>query len=75
MVGYMWLEEQVDKDFSLARRKALLGRIGARLRRDNASGGLLCFDDVRKIPGSGEDLSRPEDGASRTDRGQRRLMF
>ncbi len=52
MVGYMSVEEQVDKDFSLARRKALLGRIGARLRRDTASGGLLCFDDLRKIPGA-----------------------
>src|SRR5215218_5987541 len=52
MVGYISLEEQVDKDFSLARRKVLLGRIGARLRRDIASGGLLCFDDVRKIPGA-----------------------
>ncbi len=51
MVGYM-LEEQVDKDFSLARSKALLRRIGARLRRDAASDGLLlCFDDVRKHPG------------------------
>jgi hypothetical protein len=53
MVGYMSLEEQVDKDFSLARRKALLGRVGAGLRRrDNASDGLLCFDDLRKIPGA-----------------------
>ncbi|HYZ06947.1 MAG TPA: hypothetical protein VE691_17915 [Rubrobacter sp.] len=52
MVGYMSLEEQVDKDFTLARRKAWPGRIGARLRRDNASDGLLCFDDVRKIPGA-----------------------
>jgi hypothetical protein len=52
MVGYMSLEEQVDKDFSLARRKALLGRIRARLRRDAASDGLLCFDDLRKIPGA-----------------------
>ena len=54
MVGYMSLEEQVDKDFSLARRKALLKRIGARLRRrDAASDGLLlCFDDLRKIPGA-----------------------
>jgi hypothetical protein len=52
MVGYMSLEEQVEKDFSLARRKALLKRLGARLRRrDNASDGLLlCFDDLRKIP-------------------------
>jgi hypothetical protein len=56
MVGYMSLEEQVDKDFSRARRKALLKRIGARLRgrrRDAASDGLLlCFDDLRKIPGA-----------------------
>jgi hypothetical protein len=52
MVGYMNLEVQVNKDFSFARRKALLGRIGARLRRGNASDGLLCFDDVRKIPGA-----------------------
>ena len=53
MVGYMSLEEQVDKDFSLARRKALLKRIGARLRRrDAASDGLLlCFDHLRKFPG------------------------
>jgi hypothetical protein len=50
MVGYMSLEEQVDKDFSRARRRALLRRIGARLQRDSASGGLLCLDDVRKIP-------------------------
>jgi hypothetical protein len=51
VVGYMSLEEQVDRDFSLARRKALLRRIGARLRRDSASNRLLCFDDLRKIPG------------------------
>src|ERR671921_2772885 len=53
MVGYMSLEEQVDKDFSLARRKALLKRIGARLRRrDGASDGLLCFDDLREVLGA-----------------------
>jgi hypothetical protein len=52
MVGYMSLEEQVDKEFSLARRKALLGLIGARLRRDAASNRLLCFEEVRKIPGA-----------------------
>ncbi len=46
MVGYMSLEEQVDKDFSLARRKALPKRIGGRRRRDAPSDGLLlCFDD------------------------------
>jgi hypothetical protein len=52
MVGFMSLEEQVDADFSRACRKAFLGRIGARLRRDVASVGLLCFDDLRKIPGA-----------------------
>jgi hypothetical protein len=53
MVGTMSLEDQVDKDFSLARRKALLERIRARLRGGAASGGLLlCFDDLRKIPGA-----------------------
>lgn len=50
MVGYMSVEEQVDKDFSAARRKALLKRIGARLRRDAASNRLLCFEEVRRIP-------------------------
>jgi hypothetical protein len=53
MIGYMSLEEQVDKDFCLARRKALLGRIGAPLRSDGASEGmLLCFDDLGKVPGA-----------------------
>jgi hypothetical protein len=52
MVGHMNLEVQVDADFSRARRRALLRRIGTRLRRDSASEGLLCFDDLRKIPGA-----------------------
>jgi hypothetical protein len=34
MVGLTSLEEQVDRDFSRARRKAMLRRIGTRLRRD-----------------------------------------
>ena len=50
MVGYMSAEEQLDADFSRARRRALLGRIRARLRRDTAPDGLCCFDDVRKLP-------------------------
>jgi hypothetical protein len=52
MVDYLSLEEQVDKDCSLARRKALLRRIDARLRRDTASNRLLCFDDLRQTPGT-----------------------
>src|ERR671917_998861 len=52
MIGYMNLEVQVYVHFSRARRRALHRRIGARLRRDTAPDGLLCFDDVRKIPGA-----------------------
>ena len=52
MVGHTSLEEQVDADFTRARRRALLRRIGTRLRRDAASNRLLCFDDLGKIPGA-----------------------
>ncbi len=58
MVGYMSAEEQVDADFSRARRRALLGRIRARLRRDIAPDGLLCLDDVRKVPGAAGGIHR-----------------
>ena len=52
MVKYMNLEEQVDADFSRARRRALLRRMRSRLQRDNASNRLLGFDEIRKIPGA-----------------------
>jgi hypothetical protein len=52
MVGHTSLEEQVDADFTRARRRALLRRMRARLRRDNASNRLFCFDDLGKIPGA-----------------------
>lgn len=53
MVGHMNLEVQVDADFSRARRRALFRQVRTRLQRDNASEGLLlCFDDLRKIPGA-----------------------
>jgi hypothetical protein len=59
MVSYMSLEEQVDADFSRARRRAMLRRMWSRLRSDNASHGLLlCFDDLRKIPGTYAQVSR-----------------
>ena len=65
MVGYMSLEEQVDADFSRARRRALLRQVRTRLRRDNASEWqLLCFDDLRKIPGA----------IGRIDRGMRTVL-
>jgi hypothetical protein len=47
VIGYMSIEEQVNADFTRARRRALLGRIGARLQRATASDGLLCFVDLR----------------------------
>jgi len=53
MVGHTNLEVQVEADFSDALRRALLRRVATRLRRDNASEGLLlCFDDLRKVPGA-----------------------
>jgi hypothetical protein len=52
MVVHTSLEEQVDADFTRARRRALLRRIGPRLRTDAASNRLLCFDEIKKIPGA-----------------------
>jgi hypothetical protein len=52
MIGYMNLEKQVDADFSRARRRALLRQVRFCLRRNNAWEGLLCFDDLRTIPGT-----------------------
>jgi hypothetical protein len=48
MVGYMSLEEQVDVDFTRARRRAFLRRLMARLRNGTATDGLPCFEDFRK---------------------------
>jgi hypothetical protein len=52
MIGHMNLEVQVDADFADARRRALLRRMKTRSRRDYASDGLLCFDEIGKIPGA-----------------------
>jgi hypothetical protein len=48
MVGYMSVEEQVDADFSRARRRAFLRRISARLRKSPIPNRLLCFEEVRR---------------------------
>ncbi len=48
MIPYMYLEAQVDSDFSRARRRAFLKRIIARLRNDLVSNQLLSFDEVRR---------------------------
>ena len=58
MVGYMSLEEQVDADFSLARRRAFLRRISARLRKDPTSNRLLCFGEVRRKVGAAGGVRR-----------------
>ncbi len=46
--------EQADKDFSRARRRAFLRRLGAYLRRDETSNQLLSFDEVRGALGAVE---------------------
>jgi hypothetical protein len=48
MIPYMDLNEQVDIDFTRARRRARLRALGARLRREHTSNRLLSFDDVRR---------------------------
>ena len=47
MDRHMNLEEQVDRDFTHARRRASLRRIRARLRKDLARNRLLSFDEVK----------------------------
>ena len=49
MIPYMDLNEQVDSDFTRARRRALLRRVLARLRKNPASNQLLSFDVVRRF--------------------------
>src|SRR5215211_3485894 len=48
MIPYMNLNEQVDADFTRARRRARLRALAARLRREHTSNRLLSFDDVRR---------------------------
>jgi hypothetical protein len=48
MIPYMNLNEQVDADFTRARRRARLRAVMARIRREHTSNRLLSFDDVRR---------------------------
>src|ERR671921_1197550 len=48
MIPYMNLNEQVDADFTRARRRARLRSVMACIRREHASNRLLSFDDVRR---------------------------
>jgi hypothetical protein len=48
VIGYMSVEEQVDKDFVRARHRALAGRAVAFLRGDKECGDLLSYDEVKR---------------------------
>jgi hypothetical protein len=48
MIPYMDLNEQVDADFTCARRRARLRALVTRVRRQHTSNRLLSFDEVRK---------------------------
>ena len=49
---YMDIEEQVDADFTRARRRAFVRRMGARLRGDSTRTGLRSFEEIRKVEGA-----------------------
>jgi hypothetical protein len=54
MVDLMNLEDQVDLDFTLARRRARLGRLKRRLLRRSTRNTLLSPEDLRRsVPASG----------------------
>ncbi len=48
MIGLMSLEEQVEKDFERARRRALISRLLARLRGNPGRVRLPAFESVRR---------------------------
>jgi hypothetical protein len=48
MIPYMDLNEQVDADFTRARRRARLRAVAALIRREHTSNRLLSFDDLRR---------------------------
>src|ERR671929_808609 len=49
-------EFQADKDFTRARRRAFLRRVGAFMRRDPGSNRLLSFDEVKSALGAVEQV-------------------
>ena len=51
MIRQMSLEEQVDKDFERVRRRALLRRMRAWLRKDVCSDFLPSFEEARRVLG------------------------
>jgi hypothetical protein len=58
MIPYMDLNEQVDADFTRARRRARLRAVVARIRREHVSNKLLSFDDIRREHAANNRLHR-----------------
>jgi hypothetical protein len=59
LIPYMNLNEQVDADFTRARRRARLRAVVARIRRGHTSNRLLSFDEVRReLPVANKRLHR-----------------
>ena len=52
MVDLMNLSEQVDKDFAIARRRARMRGLGARLSRRSGGSTLLPFEETRRALGA-----------------------
>src|SRR5215210_3055266 len=58
MIPYMNLNEQVDADFTRARRRSRLRSAVARIRREHTSNRLLSFEDVRREHAANNRLHR-----------------
>jgi hypothetical protein len=58
VIGYMSVEEQVDKDFVRARHRALAGRLATFFRGTRERGDLLSFDEVRRASRANGGLRR-----------------
>ncbi|HET7479001.1 MAG TPA: hypothetical protein VFJ72_05745 [Rubrobacteraceae bacterium] len=56
MVDFMDPNEQADRDFTRARRRAFLRRVGAYLRNDPGSNQLLSFEEVKSALGAVEQV-------------------
>jgi hypothetical protein len=65
---HLSVHAQAENDFSRARRKAPLRRVGAFLRRDFASNQLLSFEEVKGARGRLAGLPRAMHGTARQDR-------
>jgi hypothetical protein len=68
MIPYMDLNEQVDADFTRARRRARLRALGARIRREHTPNRLLPFDDVRRERAANNRRHRGTRGLARQQR-------